>query len=95
MKPTSPIDGNVALLSVETGSALHRAASADATELEQTIKDRTVVTDVVLRLLSLVGLHVVGRNPSEELDILVGMELGHLVDNCRLRSLQGVGSISG
>lgn len=90
VKSAGPIDGNVALLSVEASSALHRSTSADAAELKQAVKDRTVVADVVLCLLALVRLHVIGRHSPEKLYILVGVKLGHLVDDCRFRSLQGV-----
>lgn len=94
MKSAGPIDGDVALLTVEAGSALHRTTSADATELKQAIKNRAIVANVVLSLLALIGLHVVGRHPPEKFDVLVGVELGHLIDDCRLRSLQRNAGIS-
>lgn len=87
MKSTSPIDRDVALLTVQARCALHRATSADTAELEETIEDRTIVTNVVLCLLACVAVHVVGRDSPEEVNVLVGVELGHLVDDGRLRAL--------
>lgn len=94
VKSAGPIDGNVALLSVEASSALHRATSADAAELEQAVEDRTIVANVVLCLLALVGLHIVGRYPSKKFYVLVGVKLRHLIDDCGFRSLPGAANIS-
>lgn len=89
VQSTSPIDGDVALLPVETGCALHGAASADTTELEQPVKDRTIITDVVLSLFAHVTVHVVWGDSSQEVDVLVCVELGHLVDHGWLGTLPG------
>lgn len=78
VKASSPVDRNVALLTVQARGALHAATSTDAAELEETIKDGTVVADVVLDLLLLVAVHVVGGDALKEVDVLVGVELGHL-----------------
>lgn len=79
MEATSPIDGDVAFSAVQSRSALHAASSADTTELEQAVEDRTIVTDVVFSLLLAKVVHVVGSNALEEIDVFVGVELGHLV----------------
>lgn len=84
MQPTSPVDCNIALLPVQASGALHRSSCADSTELEETVKYRTVITDIIFGLLSHVTVHVIGGDPSEEVDVLVGMELCHLIDNGRL-----------
>lgn len=87
MQASSPVDSNVALLAVQTGGSFHRATGADSTELEETVEDRTIVTNIVLGLLTHVTIHIVGCNSSEEIDILVGVELGHFIDDGGLRAL--------
>jgi len=52
VQTASPIDGNVALLAIETRGTLHAATGANSAELEQAVKDRAVVADVVFALLS-------------------------------------------
>lgn len=78
METTGPVDGNVALLAVKASGALHAAAGADAAKFKKAIKDGTVITDVELALLLLVGVHVVGGDLLQEVDVFVGVELGHL-----------------
>lgn len=90
VKTTGPVDCNVALLAVESCGTFHGSTSADTTEFEQTIEDRTIITDVILGLLTHVAVHVVGRDPPKKLNILVGVELCHLVDNRRLRTLDRI-----
>lgn len=87
VETTGPVDGDVALVAVQTGGALHAAAGADAAELEQAVKDRAVISDIVLALLSHKGVHVVGRDLLQELDVLVGVELRHLGRDGRLGPL--------
>lgn len=87
MKAASPVDRDVALLTVEARCALHRATSTDTAKFKKTIEHRTVVADVVLGLLARVAVHVVGRDPPEKVNVLVGVELGHLVDDGGLRAL--------
>lgn len=60
MQPTSPIDGNVTLVSRETSCSFHGSTSRDGTVLEETVKDRTVICDVELGLLSDVILDCIG-----------------------------------
>lgn len=87
MQATCPIDGNVALLAIESCGAFHGSAGTDAAELEQSVKDRAIITDIVLGLFPHITVHIVRGDPSEELDVFVGVELCHLVDNRRLRTL--------
>ena len=77
VKATSPVYGYVAFLSVQARSPLHTAACTDATELEQAVKDGAVIADIELRLLSLIVLHVLWADLLEEVDVLVGVKLGH------------------
>lgn len=79
METASPVDGDVAFPAVQPCGALHAASSTDTAELEQTVKDRTVVADVVLSLLLAKVVHVVWSDALQEIDVLVGVELGHLV----------------
>lgn len=87
MQTASPVDSNVALFAIQPRSALHAATSADAAELEETVKDRAVVPDIVLVLLFLVIVHVVGGDLLQELDILVRMKLSHLILGRRFSAL--------
>lgn len=84
MQPTSPVDGDVTLLSVQASSSLHGTSCTDSTELEKTVENGAIITDIILGLLSHVTVHIVRRDSSEEVDVFVGMKLGHLVDNGRL-----------
>lgn len=94
MKSTGPVDSDVTFLAVQAGRALHGATGANSTELEETIKDRAVISDIVLGLLALVLVHVVGRDFAQEVNVLVGVELCHLVDNGRFRALSSIFGIS-
>ena len=51
VETASPVHGDVALAAVQPCGTLHAASSADTAELEQTVKDGTVVADVVPALL--------------------------------------------
>ena len=84
MQTTGPVHSNVALAAVQPRRALHAAASADTAELEQSVKDGTVVADVVFALLFAEVVHVVWGDALQEIDVLVGVELGHLVLGCGL-----------
>lgn len=79
MESTSPVDCDVAFSSVEARSAFHAATSGDTTELEEAIKDGTIVADVELALLFHEGVHIVWSDLLEKVDILVRMKLGHLM----------------
>jgi len=79
MQTASPVDSNIAFAAVQPRRTLHTATSADTAELEQTVEDRTVVADVVFALLFAEVVHVVWGDALQEVDVLVGVELGHLV----------------
>lgn len=78
MKSASPVDRDVAFLAIQTGGAFHAATRANTTELEQTVKDGTVVSDIVFALLAHVAIHVVWRHLLQKVDVVICMELGHL-----------------
>ena len=46
MEPTSPVHSDVALVAVKTRGTFHAASGANTAKFEQTIKHRTVITDV-------------------------------------------------
>ena len=81
MQATGPVDSDIALVAVEPGSALHAAASANTTELEQAVEHGAVVAHIVFALLSHEAVHVVWGDLLQELDVLVRMELRHLGSN--------------
>jgi hypothetical protein len=87
MQATRPVDSDVALASVQTRSTLHCSACADAAELEQTIKDRAIVANVVLTLLLCKVLHVVWGDFVKKLDVLVRVELRHFIFRGGFRAL--------
>ena len=84
MQTTSPVHSNIAFAAVQPRRTLHAAASTDTAEFEQTVEDRTVVADVVFALLFAEVVHVVWGDALQEVDVLVGVELGHLVLGCGL-----------
>ena len=87
MKSSSPVDGNVALVTIQSCSTFHAAASANAAKVKQTIKDRAVIPDVELALLPHMGIHVLGRDFLEKIDVFVGVKLGHLHEGARFGAL--------
>lgn len=87
MKAASPIHGDVAFLSVQPSCSFHASTSADATKLEQAVKDGTVIADVEATLLFRMVLHVVGGNLLQKIHIFVCMKLGHLVVGGRFCTL--------
>ena len=89
MQTACPIDGNVALLSIQAGGTLHAAARADAAELEQPVEYRAVVAHVVFALLAHEAIHVVRRHLLKELDVFIRVKLRHL------RGHRGLGALHG
>lgn len=87
VQATCPVYSNIALLAIESCGSFHGTASADPAELKETVKDGTVITDIVLPLLAHEIVHVVRCDLLEEVDVLVGVELGHLGENARLCTL--------
>jgi hypothetical protein len=79
MQSACPIDGDIAFPSVQTRRALHGASRTDTTELEQAVKDRAVVSNIVLALLLGEIVHIVWCDLVQELDVLVRVELCHFV----------------
>lgn len=77
VQTSSPVDGNIAFLAIQSRGTLHGSTSADATELEQAVKDRAVVSYIVLALLLGKLFNVVGSDFLEKVDIFVSVELGH------------------
>lgn len=88
MQTTSPIDGDVALLAVESRSALHATARTDTTKLEETVKYRAIISDVVFSLLPHEAVHIVWRDFLQEVDVVVRVKLGHFAPGRRFRALQ-------
>jgi hypothetical protein len=87
MQTASPVDSDVALAAVQSCSAFHAASSADSAELEQAVEDGTVVANIVFALLFAEVVHVVWGDALQEIDVFVGVELGHFVLGCRLRAV--------
>ena len=87
VQPTSPVDCDIAFAPVEPRGAFHATAGADPTKLEESIENRAVVSDIVLRLILGKVVHIVGRDLLQEVDVLVRMILGHFVACSWLRTL--------
>lgn len=79
VQTTRPVHSNVAFVAIQARGAFHAATCTDAAEFEQPIKYRTVITDIVLALFLAVLFHIVGCDFREEVNVFVGVELGHLV----------------
>jgi len=84
MQTASPVDSNVALAAVQPCGALHAASSTDTTEFEQSVEHRTVVADVVFALFFAEVVHVVWCDALQEIDVFIGVELGHFILGCWL-----------
>jgi hypothetical protein len=87
VQSAGPVDRDIALPAVQTRRTLHGASRADSAKLEQAVKHRTIVADIVLALLLSKAVHVVGRDLVQELDVLVGVELRHFVLGGRFGAL--------
>jgi hypothetical protein len=83
MKSSSPVDGNVAFAPVETSCSLHTATSANATEVKQSVEDWTIIANVIFALLLGEVVHVVWGDFLEEVDVLIGVKLGHFMTGSR------------
>jgi hypothetical protein len=79
MQPPGPINSNIALPAIQPGSTLHTPARTNATKLKQAIENGTIVADIILALLLGKIVHIIGGDPLQEVDVLVGVELRHLV----------------
>ena len=89
METTSPVDGDVAFVSVEACSPFHTATGTDSTKLKKPVKYRTVVADIISTLLACKRVHVVGGYFPQEVDVFVGMELRHFKLGGRFGALKG------
>jgi len=87
MKTASPVDRNIALATVEARSTFHTTTSADSAELEKPVENRAIISNVIFSLLLGEGIHVIRSDLLKEVDVLVGVELGHFMSSCRLRSV--------
>ena len=90
MKTSGPVDSDIAFATIQSSSSLHAATGTNTAELKESIKHWAIIPDVVLSLLLGECLHIVGRNLLEEVDVFVGMKLGHLMASSRLGSLWDV-----
>ena len=89
MKPSSPIDSDVTFPTVEPCSTFHRTSGADATELEQTIENRAIISNIKSALFLLVLIHVVWCDLIQEIYVFVCMELCHFELGCGFCTLWG------
>lgn len=87
VKTTSPVDCNITFVAVQSCGAFHTASSADSAELEKTVEHGAIVSNIVSALFLREMVHVVGCDLGQEVDIFVGVELGHLVLGGRFRTL--------
>lgn len=79
MQSTAPVDADLWRLLVELHSRCDRAAGWKLTELVEAIEHRTVFADVETLHLFAVLVHIVGSDRAQEADVLVRVELCHLV----------------
>jgi hypothetical protein len=88
MKTAGPVHRNVALAAIKTCSTFHTTTSTDSAKFEQAIEDRTIIPHIKLALLFCKVVHIVRGNLLKEIDILVGVELGHLMLRRRFGALK-------
>ena len=79
VQSAGPVYHRVRLLVVETNGAADRAARVDLAKVEQTVKDGAILRAVEALQLAHVLVLVVGGDETEELDVLVAVELGHVL----------------
>jgi hypothetical protein len=79
MQASSPIHGDVTFAAVKTCCTLHATTRADATELEKSIEDWAIISDIELALLFRVAFHIVWGDFLKELNIFIGVKLGHFM----------------
>ena len=77
MQASRPVDGDIALPSIQPCSTLHTATCANPAKLKQAIEDWAIVTNVVFALLLREVVHIIGSDFLEEVDVFVRMELRH------------------
>ena len=77
MQASRPVDGDIALPSIQPCSTLHTATCANSAELKQAIEDWAIVTNIVFALLLGEVVHVIRSDFLEEVDVFVRMELCH------------------
>lgn len=88
MKTTSPVDRNIAFLSIQASRALHAASSADTAKLKKPIKNRAIVSNVVFALFPHITVHVVRCNLLKEIDVIISVKLCHLASRRRFCALR-------
>ena len=88
METTSPVDCHITFAAIQPCSTLHTATSTNPAEFKKTVKDWAIVAHVETALLFLVRLHVIGCHFLEELDVFIGVELGHLKIGSRFSALR-------
>jgi hypothetical protein len=77
VKSSGPVYGNIALLTIKTGSTFYTSTSADTTEIKQAVENRRIIANVKLGLLRTEVVHILWRDSLQKIDIVVGVELGH------------------
>lgn len=79
METAGPVDSNIAFVAVQSRSTLHTTSCANSTEFEKAVEDRTIVSNIVPTLFFGEVIHVVRCHLGQEVDIFIGVELGHLI----------------
>merc|ERR1719469_621129 len=87
VKASRPVDSDVRGLLVQLDRAGHGTACGQLAELVESVKHRTVLAHVETLELFAVIRHVVGADGAEESDVVVTVELGHLVLSGLVRSV--------
>lgn len=87
MQATGPVDSDITLVAIQARCALHATTSTNSAEFEETVEHGTVVTHIVPTLFLRELVHIVRSDFRKEINVLVGMELGHFVFRCRFRTL--------
>ena len=82
-----PVDGDVCRLLVELDGRGDRPAGRQLAELVEAVEDGTVLADVEPLHLLVVLPHVVRPDRPEEPDVVVAVELGHLLLSRLVRSV--------
>ena len=81
MEASGPVDGNLGRLFVQLHRRGNRTSGRELAELVETVENGTILADVEPLHLLVVLPHVVRSDGPEEPDVVVAVELGHLLLN--------------
>jgi len=78
MQPPRPINHDIRILLIKQRRPSNRSTRIQLAELEKPIKNRAILPDIKALELPHIFLHVIRRDHTQKIDVVVGMETRHL-----------------